>query len=353
MKTNRTDGTATSTADELLALALKLRASDLHLEPRDDEMAVRVRVDGQLRQIRTLPRELGERVNARLKVLAGLDLTDRKIPQDGQIALGQTDVRVSTLPTLRGEALVVRLLDRTLRPHGAEALGFSGKALEFHDRMLRMESGLVLIAGPSGSGKSTTLYEMLSILSGESRSVVTLEDPVEYTMSSVSQVPINGLAGLRFADGMRAVLRQDPDVIAVGEIRDAESARAVHRASITGHPVFATVHARNAVSLPGRMNDLAVSPGMLAETLRGVVVQRLVRRVCGGCGGTGDGCEACGGSGFRGRTGAFGCAFFPDGESATPTRLREADEMLAENCRALAVRGITTEEEADRVRSSV
>lgn len=351
MKTNRTESATADVAENLLAQAAELRASDLHLEPRGEGTAVRVRVDGELRQLRVLPRELGDRVTARLKALAGMDLTDRKTPQDGRFSRDQTDVRVSTLPTLRGEALTARLLNGDARPHGAEALGFFGEALSLYDRMLRLESGLVLIVGPSGSGKSTTLYEMLSTLSGASRSVVTLEDPVEYTMDGVSQVPVNGLAGVRFADGMRAVLRQDPDVVAVGEVRDAESARAVHRAAITGRPVFATVHARNAGTLPGRMNDLAVSPGMLAESLRGLIVQRLVRRTCPACGG--NGCDACGGSGFRGRVGAFGCALLADGESASPARLREADEMLAENCGALAAQGITTEEEADRVRRSV
>ena len=350
MKTTRTESAA-DVANELLSLAAELRASDLHLEPRDGETAVRVRVDGRLRQVRVLPRELGERVTARLKALAGMDLTDRRTPQDGRFSRGRTNVRVSALPTLRGETLTVRLLDGGERPRGAESLGFFGTALELYDRMLRAESGLVLIAGPSGSGKSTTLYEMLSTLSGESCSIVTLEDPVEYAMNGVSQVPVNGLAGVRFADGMRAVLRQDPDIVAVGEIRDAESARAVHRAAITGRPVFATVHARNAETLPDRMNDLAVSPGMLTESLRGPVVQRLVRRTCTACGG--NGCDNCGGSGYRGRIGAFGCALFADGESAFPARLREADEMLADNCRALAAQGVTTEEEADRARRSV
>lgn len=352
MKERQPESDAVQAVDELLEYAVQCRASDLHFEPGEEGMAVRMRLDGELIRIRTLPRALGERTVSRLKALSGMDLTEHRRAQDGRASISASaDIRVATLPTLTGEKATVRILDKRCRPDGPEPLGIEGENRTRYDALLSAGDGLILIAGPTGSGKSTTLYGILCALRDDRLNIVTLEDPVEYRIDGINQIAVHRDAGMGFSFGMQSILRQDPDRIAVGEIRDPESAEATCRAAITGHPVYATVHSRNAAALPDRMGKLGVPRNLLEETLRGVIFQRLIRRLCPQCRGVG--CENCRRRGYAGRVGIFGILPFSGGDPITPETLRAADAMMADNCRRLIDRGITGREEAERVLGSV
>ncbi len=320
--------------NHVFADAMEAGASDVHLEPEGDGLRVRFRVDGVLRDVRTFPRELAPVLTSRIKIMAGLDIAERRRPQDGRARLelaGRTlDARVSTLPTMHGEKLVVRLLLTEREVLRLDATGMSHEGLDTFRRDFRAAQGLVLIAGPTGSGKTTTLYAALDELRRTERNLVTLEDPVEIQLAGVNQVQINERAGLTFAAGLRSVLRQDPDVILVGEVRDAQTAELAMQASLTGHLVFSTVHANDASAAVTRLIDIGIPPFLIASSLTLVVAQRLVRRVCDNCAvpaepdartlqllglsrddvaasgaRQGTGCVACGGSGYRGRMGLF------------------------------------------------
>lgn len=315
----------------LLSDAAALRASDLHLESDADGLRVRVRVDGLLREANRVPRSLAAQVRSRLKILAHLDIAERRLPQDGRCRVrldGQTiDLRVSTMPTLDGETIVMRLL-----PQGAERisfgeLGLSATAEDHFLEALERPQGLVLVTGPTGSGKTSTLYAGLAEVADVTRNVLTLEDPIEYQLPGINQTQIEPAIGLTFARGLRHVLRQDPDVLLVGEIRDAETAQLAVEAAATGHLVLATLHTNDAVASIARLVDLGVDQFLAAAALELVVAQRLVRRVCEACAGPdqpadrvlrrlhltpddlqqatprrGSGCDACGGTGEVGRT---------------------------------------------------
>ena len=346
MKNNQPDSAAVRFIDEVIAIAIRERASDIHFEPREGEMIVRIRVDGVLRRIMTVSNELRERVISRLKVISKMKLTERKKPQDGRAGINENiDIRVSTLPTLHGEKVVIRILNKLLRPHGAQLLGIEGENLIRYKELLRLGSGLILIAGPTGSGKTSTMYEMLTELASDEINIVTLEDPVEYNIAGTNQIAINESVGMTFPVVMRSVLRQDPDIIAIGEMRDAQTAEIAYRAAITGHLTLATVHVGNASSLLSRMNNIGINADMVQEILRGVIVQQLVRRVCKKC--SGRGCEECGGTGYHGRIGVFGISAFTG--KVTPESLRDTDIALTDNCRNLVERGITTKLEAEHV----
>ena len=346
MKNNQSDNAAVCFVDDIIALAIKERASDIHFEPRKNEMIVRIRIDGVLRRIRTVPDELREKVISRLKVISRMNLTERKKSQDGRVSINENvDIRISTLPILYGEKVVIRILNKLSRPHGAKSLGIEDENLIRYKKLLRSGSGLILIAGPTGSGKTSTMYEMLTELACDEVNIVTLEDPVEYNIVGTNQIAINERAGMTFPAAMKSVLRQDPDIIAIGEIRDAGTAETAYRAAITGHLTLATVHAQNASTLMSRMDSVGINTAMLEETLRGVIIQRLVKRTCKKCGG--NGCEECGGTGYHGRVGVFGISSFT--EKVTPDCLRDADIALADNCRNLVERGITTKLEAEHV----
>lgn len=291
--------------------AVRQRASDLHLEPEEGGWRLRLRIDGQLFLHDQVSTEAGVALVTALKVWAGMDIGERRLPQDGRFttAVGgvAVDVRVSTLPTLHGEKAVLRLLGRHAERFELEDLGMTPEQRATVERWLARMEGLVLVTGPTGSGKTTTLYAMVRRLARPETNVVTLEDPVEYCLAGVNQVQINERAGLTFAAGLRAVLRQDPDVILVGEIRDAETAAIAVRAALTGHLVLATVHAADAPSAATRLIDLGVEPHMVAATLSGVIAQRLVRRLCSCRRGErmAASCARCGGVGSIGRTGVF------------------------------------------------
>jgi type IV pilus assembly protein PilB len=274
--------------NEVISKALAHRASDIHFEPQDDRLLVRVRVDGVTRELAEIPRSLQAGVLARLKVMGGLDIAQRRIPQDGRIAVrvgGQPmDLRIAMLPTVYGEQAVLRILHRSFQgPLAIEELGMSSKTAAIITAALEKPYGAIVACGPTGSGKTTTLYAALALLNDPGRVLVTIEDPVEYQMPGVSQIEIDPLAGLTFARGLRTILRSDPDVILVGEIRDEETARIAMQAATTGHLVLTTLHANSAASSIVRLKDMGVDPGLLAPSLNCIVAQRLARRLCLKC----------------------------------------------------------------------
>jgi general secretion pathway protein E len=317
----------------LLLQALRERASDLHFEPYEARAVVRFRIDGMLRDIVEPPRALHGALVSRLKIMAGLDIAEKRLPQDGRIALKlgdrQVDVRVSTLPTGAGERVVLRLLDQEAARLDLAALGMSDVTLDAVDRLIRQPHGILLVTGPTGSGKTTTLYAALSRLPRGSANMMTVEDPIEYAIDGVAQTQVNARIDLTFARALRSILRQDPDVIMIGEIRDLETAQIAVQASLTGHLVLATLHTNDAASAITRLADMGVEPYLLASSLLGVLAQRLVRTLCTHCksvsppsdgerrlhadlglpAATGvwqaAGCEHCNQSGFSGRTGVY------------------------------------------------
>jgi general secretion pathway protein E len=300
----------------LLTQAAKDGASDIHIEPYERSSAVRFRVDGTLREVVQPNKALHAALISRLKIMAELDIAEKRLPQDGRISLrigGRAiDVRVSTLPSAHGERAVLRLLDKTESKFTLEGLGMSGNVLTAFDRLIQQPHGIVLVTGPTGSGKTTTLYASLGRVDTTTTNVLTVEDPVEYELPGIGQTQVNPKIDLTFAKALRAILRQDPDVIMIGEIRDHETAQIAIQASLTGHLVLATVHTNDAPSLVTRLIDMGVEPFLLSSTLLGVLAQRLVRKLCPACKRQGEdqrwhpvGCKECSHSGYKGRTGVY------------------------------------------------
>ena len=312
----------------LLSDAVKRGASDIHFEPEQGFLRFRYRIDGVLRQVRSLHKNYWSALAVRVKVMAGLDIAESRLPQDGRISLTmsgrQVDFRVSTLPTLHGENIVLRVLDRQKGIVALDRLGLGDADLAALKRMVERPEGLILVTGPTGSGKTTTLYSILQYLNSESVNIMTLEDPVEYPTSMIRQTSANAAARLGFADGIRSILRQDPDIILVGEIRDEDTAAMALRAAMTGHQVFATLHSNSAVGAIPRLLDIGVRPEILAGNIIGAIAQRLVRKLCNECKEPVEmkrpqpancirdaddrfivyrpgGCPACAGQGYRGR----------------------------------------------------
>ena len=315
-------------------------ASDIHLEATRDGLRVRLRIDGVLSELPAPPKGLQAAVISRIKLLAELDIAERRAPQDGRIRVRlesrELDLRVSTVPTLHGESVVLRLLDRGGRPVTLEELGMAPETLDTFRRLAERAHGIVLATGPTGSGKTTTLYAALGLRRPAQEKVITVEDPVEYHLPEVTQVPVHARAGVTFAAALRSLLRQDPDVMLVGEMRDAETASIAVQAAMTGHLVFSTLHTNDAASAVTRLIDLGVEPYMIAATVEGVLAQRLVRRICPDCRERyrpdpaaaallagrpvgdivlerGRGCSACRDTGYRGRTGIFELLIMSDG----------------------------------------
>lgn len=300
----------------LLTQAAKDGASDIHIEPYERSSAVRFRVDGTLREVVQPNKALHAALISRLKIMAELDIAEKRLPQDGRISLRiggrAVDVRVSTLPSAHGERAVLRLLDKGDAKFTLESLGMSGDVLDKFNRLVAQPHGLVLVTGPTGSGKTTTLYAGLSRVDASTTNVLTVEDPVEYELPGIGQTQVNPKIDLTFAKALRAILRQDPDVIMIGEIRDFETAQIAIQASLTGHLVLATLHTNDAPSAVTRLTDMGVEPFLLSSSLLGVLAQRLVRKLCPLCrkqDGQGlwhpVGCEECGGSGYKGRMGVY------------------------------------------------
>jgi type IV pilus assembly protein PilB len=274
-------------AQELLDEALAMGASDMHVEPVEQGVRVRIRVDGLLQELRLLPAELKSTLLTQLKVSSGMDIAERRVPQDGRMVLnsvkGQVDLRLSSLPTINGEKLAIRFLQRQDALLQLDSLYFTPQNLACYRSLFTRPNGLVLLTGPTGSGKTTTLYATLQELDAASSNIITLEDPVEYKLDGINQVAVNRKSGMTFASALRAVLRQDPDIIMLGEIRDEETAVLAVQAALTGHLVLSTLHTNDAVGAIFRLLDMGIADYLLAASLRGVLAQRLVRRPCPHC----------------------------------------------------------------------
>ena len=273
--------------NQILQMAVEQRASDIHIDPHETKVVIRYRIDGILRTERALPKHMQGMLTARIKILANMDITEHRVPQDGRIKMNidfhPVDLRVSTLPTIYGEKIVMRVLDLGAALNDLNKLGFNKLNLQRFIQLIEQPTGIVLITGPTGSGKSSTLYAALNRLNGEHVNIITIEDPVEYQLEGVNQIQVNPNVGMTFAEGLRSILRQDPNIIMVGEIRDRETAEVAIRASLTGHLVLSTLHTNDALSTVARLIDMGVEPFLVATSLSGVVSQRLVRRVCRDC----------------------------------------------------------------------
>ncbi|MBN8807722.1 MAG: Flp pilus assembly complex ATPase component TadA [Sphingomonas sp.] len=378
------DAPAIRLINGIIADAARNGVSDIHIEPYETGLIVRMRIDGVLRETLRMPPHVAPVVVSRIKVMARLDIAERRVPQDGRIGLtlgGKLlDVRVSTLPSRAGERVVLRILDKDNAGIDLEQLGMASAS----DRLLRgalaEPNGIVLVTGPTGSGKTTTLYAALRLLNDGTRNILTIEDPVEYAIEGVSQTQVNPKVGLTFAAGLRAILRQDPEVVMVGEIRDRETAEIAVQASLTGHLVLSTVHTNDAVGAITRMRDMKVEPFLLASTLRAVIAQRLVRKLCEHCRRpvAADealatllgieigslvyeprGCEQCAQTGFKGRIGVFEAVRVDEtirrlineggDEVAIARHAFARSDNLASAARRLVRDGLTTPEEAVRV----
>jgi general secretion pathway protein E len=325
-------GPAVKLVNRILIKAASVSASDVHFEPYEDETIVRLRMDGVLHEYTKIPPELYNEVVARIKVIANLNVAEKRIPQDGRIRVKignkDYDIRVSVVPTVFGERVVLRLLEKSGSLLTLEQLGLSPTDMEKVKRLLKKPYGIILITGPTGAGKTTTLYAMLLHLKNPKKNIITIEDPVEYQIKGISQIQVNPKVGLTFASGLRAVLRQDPDIIMVGEIRDMETAHIAVQSALTGHLVLSTLHTNDAPSAITRLKDMEIEPFLIASSLEGVIAQRLVRKICPHCKVPykpskeelrelglptdkdytfykGQGCEKCLNTGYRGRIAIF------------------------------------------------
>jgi len=273
--------------DQLIVLGIRSQATDIHIEPEENSLRVRMRRDGMMHEECLMPAQLKDALTARLKIMANMDVTEKRIPQDGrirfQISKRKVDLRVSSLPTQHGESIVIRVLDATGKKVSLQNIGFSNKALQQFKKALDTPHGVILVTGPTGSGKTTTLYAAIEAIDSRQRSVFTLEDPVEYAMPGIRQVQVDPEVGMSFAAGLRSLLRQDPDVILVGEIRDPETASLAIRAALTGHAVFSTLHTNDAIGAIPRLIDMGIEPYLLPSALVAIVAQRLVRKLCLNC----------------------------------------------------------------------
>ena len=279
--------------NELLELAVKKNASDIHIEPLEEVTRVRLRIDGLLCNVVEVLRINHSAIVSRIKIICGMDIAEKRLPQDGRVEVevsgSKVDLRVSTLPVINGEKVVIRLLEKSQKLLQLEALNFSESNFKIYKQLINSPHGIILLTGPTGSGKSTTLYATLQELNDETKNIITIEDPVERTIEGINQIAVNNKAGLTFATGLRSIVRQDPNIIMVGEIRDGETAKIAVQAALTGHLVFSTLHTNNAIGAVTRLLDIGIEPFLLAAALRGVVAQRLVRTICPYCKG---GCDA-------------------------------------------------------------
>jgi general secretion pathway protein E len=314
----------------ILTQAIKQSASDIHLETFDDRIMIRFRIDGVLREVLEPPRGLAPLLTSRVKIMAKLDIAEKRLPQDGRISLRiagrAVDVRVSTIPTHHGERIVLRLLDKQAAPLDLSKLGMSDETYHVMETLIAQPHGILLVTGPTGSGKTTTLYGILNSLNDASRNILTVEDPIEYYLAGIGQTQVNTKIGMTFARGLRAILRQDPDIVMVGEIRDLETVEMAIQASLTGHLVLSTLHTNSAIGAVTRLRDMGAEPFLLSSTIIGVVAQRLIRVLCTHCKEETPaddvlqkflnittpvniyrpkGCDQCAQTGFHGRTGIY------------------------------------------------
>lgn len=377
--------TVVNLVDLIIHEAIEARASDIHIEPFEKALKVKYRIDGLLHDMSPPPKHLQSAITSRLKIMASMNIAERFVPQDGHINFdtprGKVDLRVATVPTVYGESVVLRILDRTAALFGLDEIGLPEQQLDQYKNLLQSPHGIVLVTGPTGSGKTTTLYGSLNHIYSPNLKIITIEDPVEYRLDGVNQIPVNPKRGLGFADGLRAILRQDPDVVMVGEIRDRETADIAIRSALTGHMVFSTLHTNDASGAIARLIDMGVEPFLIASSLRAVLAQRLVRQICPACkrptqpgesvlrrmghraNGTtfyeGAGCRECRQTGYRGRMGLFELLCVTDevqeaiGQRASSTQIAsiaaEGYVPMVEDGYRKAALGLTTVSEVLRV----
>ena len=363
--------------------SIEMRASDIHIEPYEKEIRIRYRIDGRLTNVSTLGIESLAPLITRIKILANLNIAEKRVPQDGRIITkvgnDEVDLRVSILPVVNGEKVVIRILKRESYMIGKESLGISKENLRKLNNIISSPNGIVLVTGPTGSGKSTTLYTILSDLNKNDVNIVTVEDPVEYTLDGVNQVNVNKKAGLTFASGLRSILRQDPDIVMVGEIRDEETAKIAIKAAITGHLVLSTVHTNDAPSTITRLLDMGIEPYLVATSISGIIAQRLVRKICSSCKEEymasdyekyvfnidknktlklhrGKGCGHCNGTGYSGRIGIYEIMEITKEHRDIINETRNANiiqeisikngmKTLEDECKSLVLNGVTTIQE--------
>ena len=376
----------------LLLEAIQQRASDVHIEPFETELKVKYRIDGVLEEQPPPPKHLQPALIGRIKIMSSMNIAERYVPQDGHIALRfegrKVDIRVSTVPTLYGESVVMRILDKSTMPLDFLSLGMSLEMQDKVDKLIEKPHGLVLVTGPTGSGKTTSLYAALNKLYDPRKKIITIEDPVEYELNGINQIPVNPKRGLTFASGLRSILRQDPDIIFVGEIRDDETADIAIRSALTGHLIFSTIHTNDAVSSIGRLIDMGVEPYLVASVLEGALAQRLGRRICNNCKvqvplsedlshrltaderalftagmWIGNGCKKCNNSGFKGRIGFFELVTVNPSLRSAISENRPSTELantlqsshitMREDAIAKAVQGTTTIDEVLRATQEI
>jgi len=375
--------------NSIIKQAINSKASDIHIEPFEDHVRVRYRIDGDLQEVMAPAKSAHAAIVTRIKIMGKMDIAEKRIPQDGRhetvIDGKEVDLRISVLPTVYGEKVVIRILQRDSTMLTKQQLGFTEHNMKLFDSIIKNPNGIILVTGPTGSGKSTTLYTVLRELNTIEKNIITVEDPVEYRIDGINQVPVNSKAGLTFASALRSILRQDPDIIMIGEIRDVETAEIAVRASITGHLVLSTMHTNDTASTVARLVDMGIEPYMVSSSVVGVVAQRLVKRICEGCKTPyepsmeeqqllnlkkgvqiyrGAGCSACGGSGYKGRIAIHEImpitkeirALINKGASIDMLReeaIKQGMITLQENCRQLILKGISTTDEMLRVAYSI
>lgn len=371
--------------NSMIDYAIRAGSSDIHIEPMDDRIRVRIRIDGVMQEIMSNPLSAKDAITTRIKILGGMNIAEKRIPQDGRISTEingeNVDMRVSILPTVTGEKTVIRILAKNDGNLNRKYLGISDRNNALIDKIIKVPQGICLISGPTGSGKTTTLYTLLAEKNTPDTNIITVEDPVEIRIPGLNQVQVNAKAGMTFASGLRSILRQDPDIVLVGEIRDGETAEIAMRAAITGHLVFSTIHTNDAVSSINRLIDMGLEPYMVSSALVGVVSQRLVRRICTNCREAyepepyeveslrlepgqklyrGKGCSECNDKGYKGRIAIHEIVIMTKKmkslleKRASEDEMRklavtEGTQMLQESARALVLEGITTVEELNRV----
>ena len=376
--------------NSIIEQAARIGASDIHIEAFEKEVRVRFRVDGVLQEMMRMSKQTLPAIVTRIKILSEMNIAEKRLPQDGRIETQvdgkDIDLRVSTLPTIYGEKVVIRLLNKSAFLYSKEELGLSGEDIDKFNRIVSNPYGIILVTGPTGSGKSTTLYSILTELNDTKKNIITVEDPVEYTITGINQVQVNVKAGLTFANGLRSILRQDPNIIMVGEIRDAETAEMAVRSSLTGHLVLSTLHTNDAPGAVTRLVDMGVEPFLVSSSLVGVIAQRLVRKICTSCKEEytaeewekrllmynynmdeslalhrGKGCQYCGGSGYKGRIAIFEIMPVTKKHRALIDKRATTDELrefsvreegmttLRQNAMKLVLDGVTSVEELLRV----